>query len=216
MPDCADPYMEKTSLKGQEYYLLVSTSIDSATGNNDAHNRASEIFATLSSAMRLSGQSSAVTLGAVFEFDDANSSPKVHHILNAEPGSFRLTMGRPSIKITDSSGVATVQPPQPSRVQIVMAAAARSPKLAEAIRHLSEDVGWIGLFKAHECLQTVVKFSTKKKIDRFSQTANRERHHDDPSVRPPHKNPMTFIEAEAFIQAWLQAAVDHIDAQGAN
>jgi hypothetical protein len=39
MPACADPYIEKTSFDGQEHYLLVSTSINSASDTQDDPNR---------------------------------------------------------------------------------------------------------------------------------------------------------------------------------
>ncbi len=87
-----------------------------------------------------------------------------------------------------------------------MQAATLEPKVGRALRYLAGKPGWVELYKAYEAVLHMPNggISTTE-IRRFKQTANTEGRHDPEATGEPHKCPMEFSEARAFVtRAWIR------------
>ena len=89
----------------------------------------------------------------------------------------------------------------------------RRPLLLKASRHVRDEPGWPGYWKAVEALGEQVGgldripelgWASEDEVDRFRKTAHHHRHHWVPA--PP--NPMTEIEGRAFVLRLLQRCLD--------
>jgi hypothetical protein len=113
--------------------------------------------------------------------------------------------------IPSAADIASIE--EPRDLNRDMSLLQRRPLLLKALRHVRDEPGWPGYWKAVEALGEQVGglhripelgWASEGEVDRFRKTAQHYRHHRVPA--PP--NPMTETEGRGFVLRLLQRCLD--------
>jgi len=212
-----DPHLQTIEDERGDFVVLRSPVFSQSVSGEAVNHQATEIFSLLSVAMPQDFSSYPLQIGAVVEFI-ADQLPRRTHFLEAESIKVQARVGRARLAVVDAAGrpvardVAFHEKINPAKIQRWSKAASLDQRVASAIIHLRGNPGWFEFYKACEALKKIrVAGVSDSKIDLLKWTANMYRHHTTPHVP---KVPMTLSEARAFIDQWLEAAVEHVLANG--
>jgi hypothetical protein len=133
-----------------------------------------------------------------------------HHFVTTEDG---IVLGGHADSATVIGGVQAPKPPTPLEQ---LSATRANRDLAEALSRFSEARDWPELYNVYEAIKVAAGGQAlvdawsggKAARARFTHSAQQHRH-ARPSEAPPVK-PMSFVEAEAFIESLLRTALHEL------
>lgn len=204
-------------------YIYESDSFNLCTTSEEVERFAEGELAILSGILKLERNARDVLrYGSVYRRNSSGGRDifvRIHESLLV-----RSEMNSVTIVVTDSAGnVIDQAPPPPPRSLVLVQLAAEDAAIAKVLRLLSgpEAMTWVGLYRIREVIDDDVGRQHKLKkqgwgsagdLKRFTHSANsvqvggdKSRHGKDRQVPP--KNPMTLVEAQAYVkyivQSWL-------------
>ena len=194
--------------------LLRCSDFDAMAHAREILPRARVLVDEINGAIRATRGCDRVNLGNVIE---ARKDGLVNRTLFAEMFASENRFG-PGIVHVDGQ---TNSSPKPSIAQRWLKAASHNDLASELLMHFGKGKDWYDLYKAYECLraiwerdnqlQRVIHKPNKGEFRRFTHTANFYRHGADHAARKnPPKVPMAILEADAFIEARLIEAMEHL------
>lgn len=196
---------EHTVIEENGSYYLKSSDFDSLSSADEVRERAIAIIDMLNGAMKLHIHN----FRGVFEdgVTIIKEDGSRHHYVYL--GGSIATRVKVSATVTTSNGTQQIAP-QPSDVESWLSLAKGDKAVADALHFFRENT-WISLYKVYETIRadardkeaiTTNGWATKKRLNRFTQTAQYARHASKKHT-PPKEGPMTIHEAESLIRGIL-------------
>lgn len=183
--------------------VLRSTQFAGLTDEQDVRRLASEYVDHADLACRMeSPEFDGLKIGAVIRRNDDGTA--VHHVYARD--TLHVFASMDAVIVTNNGR--TLRPTPPDITQTIRLIPSH-PELRAALRYLRDEPTWPGLYKAFEAIQKAVGGTTliaargwasKNKCDRFTGSAQPDRHHDWPGP----KKPMTLDEGHAFVVSLLK------------
>jgi hypothetical protein len=124
-----------------------------------------------------------------------------------------LLMAAPATAFGSVTVVGSQTKPEPLDLTRDMSLLQRRPLLLKALKHVRDEPGWPGYWKAVEALGEQVGglhripelgWASEDEVDRFRKTAHHHRHHR----KPAPLNPMTETEGRSFVLRLLLRCLD--------
>lgn len=202
-------------------YLYESDAFSTCTTSEEVEGIAKDELSVLSGILKLErGASDNLRYGAVFG-QNQNGGRDIFLRIQSVQASGEI--GAVTVTVNDASGNEVSRPVPPLRSVVLLQLAITNPAIAKVMRLLSaaDVVDWVGLYRIHEVIELDVggedrlkkqEWISANNLKRFKHSANsvqvggdQSRHGKEPN--DPPKNPMTVIEAKAYVkdvvQAWL-------------
>lgn len=156
------------------------------------------------------------TISGRIMYEDDNGDRKLHHILVAETGTFRIKGGMVSVSVNGLPAQAEV----PTQAEQLLEASRQDRRLQLVVAIWADPIRtWPRLYRLLEELEAflakrvdVAGLCTKSERDRFTHSANsaeiagKDARHRDGKYDPP-KQPMTLDDATAFIRGLITAVL---------
>jgi len=198
--------------KESDGYYLSSPLFEGLTESTDVRQKAKEIMALLNGAARLEiGIRKPMEVECIVKICD-DGRRQFDMILDAV-GSSKASV---DVVIRKADG-STTEMHAVDRISKYFKIALNDSKVAEALNLLQHDLDWVNLYRIYEVIEEDVGnkerivangWATGKQIKRFKHTAcspgaaGELARHTKETTQPP-KDPMTLLEAKAFIESIL-------------